>query len=47
MKPDRRWMQWILTESANLTVALPWQRALRQPKAPHLTEAREDPRAKA
>ena len=47
MKPDRRWMQWILTESAALTVALPWHRAQRQPKALRLTKEHEAPCAKA
>ncbi len=42
MKTDRRWMQWILIESAKPSVALPWHRAMRQPKAPHLTIGSND-----
>ena len=39
MKPDQRWMHWILTESAAPVVALPWHRAVRHPKAALLAAA--------
>jgi hypothetical protein len=30
MKPKRRWMQWVLAESAEAQFTLPWQRGARQ-----------------
>ena len=42
MKTDRRWMQWILIESAKPSVVLPWHRAMRQPKVRHLTIGSDD-----
>lgn len=30
MKKDNRWMKWVLAESADMNVALPWQRTTRQ-----------------
>jgi hypothetical protein len=32
MKPNRRWIAWVLAESARLDVALPWERGTRQPR---------------
>lgn len=29
MKPKRRWMQWVLAQSAEPQIALPWQRGAR------------------
>lgn len=42
MKTDRRWLQWILTESARPPVALPWHRAMRQQSVRHLTKGSGD-----
>jgi hypothetical protein len=30
MKPQRRWMQWVLEQSAEPDFTLPWQRGARQ-----------------
>lgn len=33
MKSKRRWMNWVLEESAKETVALPWARGTRKARA--------------
>ena len=33
MKPERRWMKWILAESAKPGTPLPWHRGARQTAA--------------
>ena len=33
MKPERRWMKWILAETAKPGTPLPWQRGARQTAA--------------
>ncbi|MGB3176464.1 MAG: hypothetical protein WBC68_07490 [Albidovulum sp.] len=30
MKPERRWIKWVLAESAKQGTPLPWQRGTRQ-----------------
>lgn len=44
MKTERRWMKWVLEESAKEQVAMPWQRGQRRkPEALTLHTAQQKP----